>query len=81
MRIVDSMKMIFDAFKSALSYVVCSPYFWALFICIFVVLPSSVGLQYPHSKKGFIISLIFFLLGLLYLIVFFILNTLGVWMI
>ena len=62
MRIVDSMKMIFDAFKSALSYVVCSPYFWALFICIFVVLPSSVGLQYPHSKKGFIISLIFFIL-------------------
>lgn len=81
MRIIDTMKMVFDAFKSVLSVAVCSPYFWAIFICIFVVLPSSVGLQYHFSKKDFIISLIFFLLGLSYLIVFFILNTMGVWLI
>lgn len=81
MRIVDTMKMVFETFKSMLSFAVCNPYFWAIFICLFVVLPSSVGLQYPLSKKGFIISLIIFLLGLTYLVIFFILNTLGVWMI
>jgi uncharacterized membrane protein YqaE (UPF0057 family) len=75
------MKMVFEAIKDVTIVAVKSPYFWAIFICIFVVIPSSVGLQYHFSKKDFIISLIFFLLGLAYLIVFFILNTLGVWLI
>ena len=81
MRIIDNMKELFNTFRWTINSVVRSPYFWVLFVIIFVVIPSSVCLQYPHSKKGFIISLIFFLLGLSYLIIFFILNTMGVWLI
>ncbi len=75
------MYIIFETIVSAFKNCICSPFWWAIIISVLVCLPASVGVEMATSKKELIIYLIFFLIGIAYLIIFFILNTLGVWVI
>ena len=75
------MRIFFETLGSLLKTCICLPHWWALIIGLLVCLPTSVGIEMATSKKELIINLIFFLLGLAYIIVFIVLNALGVWVI